>query len=398
MITVEDKADVTRKIYFEPAGRVHSSQWDLINCPPEGYEFVTGKSILDKTLVSSDFFFLKLHRTLEWLLPLNLTKAWVERFTRKIPESVDLLYTYNLPVFRKMPWVIFVEWAHVLVGRDMRHFNRYKTVIERRLASDYCKAILTWTELAKRSILVNFGCADFEHKIEVVPQAVHKKDFIKNYNDGKIKLLFVGSANVLHDFDCKGGKEALEAFSTLNRKYDNLELVVRARIPQAAKHEYRGVLAMQNVLLIEELQPWEVLESEFVTADIFLHPTHELHNTVILDAMSYELPVITTEIGSTGRIENGVTGFVIKHPDLELEDVIVHPPIQGPHEYKFERIYQTTDSRLVEELVAKASLLIENPELRRRMGKAARWEVEEGKFSIQKRNEKLKRIFDAAIS
>jgi hypothetical protein len=30
------------------------------------------------------------------------------------------------------------------------------------------------------------------------------------------------------------------------------------------------------------------------------------------------------------------------------------------------------------------------------MGKTARWEVEQGRFSIKGRNEKLKRIFDEA--
>jgi glycosyltransferase involved in cell wall biosynthesis len=45
-------------------------------------------------------------------------------------------------------------------------------------------------------------------------------------------------------------------------------------------------------------------------------------------------------------------------------------------------------------LVEKISLLIEDARLRRAMGHAARWEVEQGKFSIRSRNEKLKQIFD----
>jgi len=394
---------VTKKIYFEPAGRIHSSQWDLINYPPEGYEFVIDKSIADRTLVSSDFFLFKQRRALEWLLPLNLTKAWVERFTRRIPEDIDLLYTYNLPVFRKKPWVVLVEWAHVLIGRNIRHFKRYRGLLERLLASDYCKGILTWTELAKESILLNFDCADFERKIEVVPQAVRKKDFTKNYNQGKVKLLFVGSANVPQAFDPKGGKEVLEVFSILNKKYKNLKLVIRAKIPQFLKDRYRETLGLENVRLIEETQPWEVLEREFMTADIFLYPTHELHNTVILDAMSYELPVVTTEIGSTGRMENAITGFVVKNSKntpyfWDGEGLNFIPTGATPQRQRLQEAIQTIDPEVVEELVDKTSLLIGNPELRRKMGKAARREVEEGKFSIRKRNEKLKKIFDEATS
>jgi hypothetical protein len=31
------------------------------------------------------------------------------------------------------------------------------------------------------------------------------------------------------------------------------------------------------------------------------------------------------------------------------------------------------------------------------MGKAGRWEIEHGRFSIKRRNEQLKRIFDEAM-
>jgi len=48
-------------------------------------------------------------------------------------------------------------------------------------------------------------------------------------------------------------------------------------------------------------------------------------------------------------------------------------------------------------LVEKASLLIENKEFRRKIGKAARQEVETGKHSINYRNQKLKQIFDEVI-
>jgi len=53
------------------------------------------------------------------------------------------------------------------------------------------------------------------------------------------------------------------------------------------------------------------------------------------------------------------------------------------------------DRELVQALCQKLSMLIENPELRRRMGKEARRTAEE-KFSIEKRNEALKRVLDEA--
>lgn len=64
----------------------------------------------------------------------------------------------------------------------------------------------------------------------------------------------------------------------------------------------------------------------------------------------------------------------------------------------FLKAIQTTDPKVVEEIVQKASILIKNKELRRRMGISGRREIEVGKFSIEKRNEKLKRIFDEALA
>jgi len=349
-------------------------------------------------VVGSDLMFYKLRlQILDRLMPLNLAKAWLDTFLRKIPENVDLIYAYNHPVFRKKPWVVNVEWAHVLIGRDMRHFTRYKRSVERLLASEYCKKILTWTEMAKKSILMNFNCADFEHKIEVIPPAVHSKDFVKDYSQDKVRLLFIASVNDPGDFESKGGKEALQTFTTLNRKYDNLELVVRAKVPKHIRDKYAG---FNNLKIIEEILPWQLLEEEFKQADIFLFPSHLLHNTVVLEAMSYELPVVTTEIGASNGeyVEDGVTGFVVASPEKVpyfLGNFILTS--ETIHRGRLIKATQSVDARVVDELVAKTSLLIENLNLRRKMGKAARWEIEHGNFSLEKRNERLKRIFDEAV-
>ncbi len=389
----------TKKIYFEPAGRIHSSQWELINYPPEGYQFITSETLLDKRIVGSDLMFYKLRLSvLDRLMPLNLAKAWLDTYLRKIPEDVDLIYASNHPVFRKKPWVVNVEWAHVLIGRDLRHFARYKKSVEKLLASEYCKKIFTWTEVAKKSILLNFTCDDFEHKIEVIPPAVHSKDFAKDYSQDKVRLLFIGSINNPADFEAKGGKEALQAFAILNRKYDNLEFVVRAKLPSYVRTKYT---ALSNLRMVDEILPWQLLELEFKQADIFLFPSHLLQNTVVLEAMSYGLPVVTTEIGASSEeyIEDGVTGFVVasseKVPYFLGNFILTSETI---HQSRLIKATHSVETKVVDELVAKTSLLIENPDLRRKMGKAARWEVDHGRFSIEKRNKRLKRIFDEATN
>ena len=62
----------------------------------------------------------------------------------------------------------------------------------------------------------------------------------------------------------------------------------------------------------------------------------------------------------------------------------------------FHKAVRVPDPEVVTGLAQKVSQLIEDGELRRRLGKAARWEVEKGKFSLAKINEKLKRVLDEA--
>jgi glycosyltransferase involved in cell wall biosynthesis len=399
IIAPKGKADVTKKIYFEPAGRIHSSQWNLINYPPEGYEFMASRT--PDHIVSSDFMLQNVPKVLTSLcIPPNLAKAFLDDHFKRIPDNTDLIFTYNRLSFREIPWVIQVEWVCTPLGYDIKLLRRYRGVLERLFASDCCKGILTWGEPAKRSILLNLNCAEFEHKIRVIFQTVLKKDLTKisNSDDEKVRLLFVGSASRFQYFEQKGGRLVLEAFSFLSRKYDDLELVIRARVPQHIKDEF-GIHGNPKIKLIEEELPWESLEREFASADIFLYPTYELQNTVILDAMSYELPVVTTDFGSNGWIDHGVTGLVVETGEgvpYFRENLI--PTAITPQRRLVTEAVQRPAPRLVERVAEKVSILIENPDLRRRMGETARQEVEEGKFSITERNEKLKRIFDEATS
>jgi glycosyltransferase involved in cell wall biosynthesis len=401
---------MVKKVYFKTLGLIHSGFRDLINYHPEGYQFIIGENLIDKALVRKRE--LSRYRWfLERLLPVNLTKAWLESNFRKIPRDADLIYSYNHVVFNRKPWILQAEFAHPLVGRGLRHFERFQKLVEKKLASNYCKRILFLSEFAKKSFILNFDFDDFKNKMEIVLPSVHEKNFIKTYDKDEINLFFLGSVNIPHTFEHKGGREVLEVFFRLNKEYDNLKLTIRAKIPEYIKTKYK-VGKNPNIRLIEEMLPRKLLEQEFIKADIFLYPTHEAHNFVILDAMSYGLPVITTEIGSTGRIEDGETGFVItRRPPLSCAIELIQ---RGYEIYGFVpikrilskdtilnrneciRAIRVFEREVIQELTEKASILIENPKLRKRMGEKARWEIEHGKFSIKERNRKLKGIFDEA--
>jgi glycosyltransferase involved in cell wall biosynthesis len=128
-----------------------------------------------------------------------------------------------------------------------------------------------------------------------------------------------------------------------------------------------------------------------MTADIFIHPHHGNLSHSLLDAMSYGLPVVTSDTWATSEIiEDGKAGFLVHDPKA---DKFTEGPILRLDDPRYgKEILKGLDSNIVEELVEKTSAL------RRKMGEAARYEVAYGKHSIRERNKKLKQIIDEATS
>ncbi len=386
-----------KNIYLEPSWKQPVSAETLLRYPPQGYHFITRPTSIDKgvRLAAKMGFTYHWQRWLEKIAPLWLAKSFLGRFNPP-PKEASLTYSIIHIVFRKEPWVLDMqcEPPFILVG-DERHFAKYKGVVKRALASSYCRKIICPIEAGRKALLLAMDGEGLEPKIEVVPWTVPEREFVKSFNESKTKLLFVNSGNInepLH-FDKKGGKEILEAFLELSRKYNNLELVIRSRVSPEVKDRCRQI---DNIKLIDTLIPWEELEQEWKSADIFVLPTHTTPFIVFLDAMSYELPIVTTDVWANREIvEDGKTGFLVPKSEVAqyIDDLGIHV-----HSGEFKEVVKTMAPKMVEALTEKIGILMENKELRRKMGKAARWEVEHGKFSIKNRNEKLKRVFDEATA
>jgi glycosyltransferase involved in cell wall biosynthesis len=319
-------------------------------------------------------------------------KVYFDKF-RRPAVGVDLIWAIAHLVLRREPWILDLppEAPGVLVGPEW-DFPRYKGIVKRIVTSKFCRRIITSTETGKDALVQSLdNNEELERKVEVVYAAVAKKEFRKNYHDTTCRLLFVNSANLPGQFDIKGGKEALEAFKLLRQRYRNVELVVRSAIPHHIRQQYDG---MPGLTFIEETLSWARLENEFLAADIFLLPAHFTPLEVFLDAMSYELPVVTTDVwGNRELIEDGRTGFLVPKSSLALDFL---PDAPWGHSWDFDEVLKQVDPKMVDILAQKIAVLIENPELRHRMGRAGRIEVEEGRFSISRRNGVLKRILDEA--
>lgn len=371
---------------------------NLVAYPPEGYRFISASS-LEESVIQGASRFDWAYGVQHWLgtrVPLPLVKSYLGRF-KSTSSSVDLTYALMHLVLRKEPWVLDMqcEPPHLLlwIRWSDKQRDRFRDSVRKRLASPYCRKVICWVEAGKKAFLSWLG-SDLEDKIEMVYWGVPRRNFVKNHNDGKTKLLFVNSGNIntMAHFNRKGGSEVLQAFLELNRRYDNLELVIRSGIPKGVRRQYEGA---HNVRILDRPVPWEELEEEWRSADIFVLPSRATPAQAFLDAMSYELPIVTTDVwGNPELVEDGKTGLLVHYPKASR---YIHDWVPYYHS-RYEDTFKEPDADLVRGLVAKLSLLIERPELRRRMGQAARREVEKGRFSLHKRNQALKRVLDEATA
>lgn len=395
-----------KRIYLE--GRdsgwsLHSLYNELINYPPEGYEFVTDEKMETSNkinplrVINRNLAYNRLNDFFDYFRPAAYYLYYKYREKQKTVKHVDLTYSSQHLIFRKEPWIVDLEHVGALVAYGK--LELFRPFIEKLLASKYCKKIIPWSDAGKKTLFLNLDCKKFEEKIETVRLAVHPKKFVKNYDNDKVKLLFVGTANVFNidsSFDLRGGKEVLEAFALLNKEYPNLELVMRSIIPQDLRQKYNHL--SKKIRIIDRMLPWSSLEEEFKSADIFLFPGHTTPGMTILDAMSYELPIIATNVwGNSEIVKDGETGFLIKK-SRKVPYYMRTPKGLIYYTPAFLKAIRKTDPEVIKDLAKKTSMLIEDKELRRKMGRKARQEIETGEFSIKKRNEKLKKIFDDAIN
>ena len=243
----------------------------LIPFPPEGYEFITrnGLDVRFSERASSYQLAQSVISQLCIRLPLPLMKARWDSLIKRPPGEAALTFACNHLIFRKEPWVVDIGRIWEVVGYNLRQFRRHREVVEEAFASDNCKGVLCWTAFSRDTCLSTMNCNGFEDKFNVIPLAVAPKDFVKEYDDNRVRLFFIGSANLAGQFELRGGKEVLEAFDILSRRYKNIELVIRSDISPGMKKRYYKQLSNPRVTVIDGFLPWQEVENIYKTSDIF---------------------------------------------------------------------------------------------------------------------------------
>lgn len=282
----------------------------------------------------------------------------------------DIIHCEHCLSLNKTPWVADIEFVDQFWAGQKSNKNRKK--ILSLLMGENCKKIMPWSEWSQETILQIFP--EIKDKLEIVYPAVPIQNFKKEKKD-KIKILFVG-----RNFKIKGGEVALMVMDKLTKKYNNVEGIVVSEVPKEIYEKYKE----NEKIEFKGMIPQEKLFKEvYPGSDILLYPTFsDTFGFAILESKSFGLPVVTMETMSTHTIketiEEGKTGFIIDNSKTDGDEMHF-------------------DDKIILKIYEAAERLVKDNKLRERMSKNCTGEIKNGKFSIKKRNEKLKEIYRGAL-
>jgi glycosyltransferase involved in cell wall biosynthesis len=267
------------------------------------------------------------------------------------PDLAYLVIAQNLAYFRDGLFILIV-----------RIFSRAKIVIH--LRSSYFKKYYDKSNwFIKKFIDLTLGKVDtaiilgnslkpilnkWIKKIKVVPNGTDFNPDITKKNIGNKNGLIVSYLGNLYEF--KGIFDLLEAVKMVMERRKNIKLIFGGPWPKKEPEvkermsRYIEINNLENKVVFKGLIPIEEKEKFFLDTDIFVLPSwSEGHPNVILEAMAAACPVISTrDVGAISEtVLDGETGILVgkKNPDA-IANAIVY--------------------------------LIENPDIRLKMGIAGR--------------------------
>jgi glycosyltransferase involved in cell wall biosynthesis len=146
--------------------------------------------------------------------------------------------------------------------------------------------LLCWSEEVRDSLFKDYACSP--DLVRVLPPSIQSRSRSGPRNNSRPQILFVGG-----DFERKGGELLLECYREWFASTCDLHLVTYSEIkPEPGVYVHRGV------------QPFSKLWYErWQNADVFVFPSAlETFGIVLLEALAFEVPVISSEVGAARSI------------------------------------------------------------------------------------------------
>lgn len=326
-----------------------------------------------------------------------------ERRSDEIPLGNELMFLPSyLFSLQRSPFIIEIEsiwtlFCPFIKQADCRDVSMKKEdaflIIRYLLKRRECMCILTHMKLTENCLRQNFG-TEIANKVKYVRLGIPKlnvmcKSYQKSYGK-KIRLLFTCSWQQ-HGFENRGGLDMLTSFDSLCKKYDNLELVMKCRIPSDLKVPFYDILCRHKdkITIINEKLSDKEMDNLMRDTDIFVLPAIDMHIISILRTMAMGIPLVVGDaLGVEEYVKDNENGLIVKGRKgksswLDEEKI---------ERYDYDSGY-TGDVEFAENLTERLNELIIDDKLRYRITRNALSDIN-GKYSVEAMNKELKKIFD----
>jgi glycosyltransferase involved in cell wall biosynthesis len=318
-----------------------------------------------------------------------------------------LVFLPSMPyTFGQNPWMIEVEDPTTLFhphiqngatcGLNIKE-SPYYSIVKTLLESDQCKGVITHIRSTARMITTLFGSDKIARKVFYAPLGVQLPARWQRHDGDprteEIHLLFINSWHQqTSNFFVRGGLDVLEAFAILHERYPQLRLTIRTNLPPLDPHYHRLV---ENgwVRVIHRFFEPDEMDALLSGSHIFLLPAARVHIVSLLQAMSYGLAVVASDgWGMEEYVTHERNGLIVKGRYGKVSWVDEET---GFLREDYDSIF-TADPVIVQGLVDSISRLVEDHELRRRLGRTARADVQ-NTYNLDNWNRGLKAALDAAM-
>jgi glycosyltransferase involved in cell wall biosynthesis len=379
-------------VYFFTGGFTHNLHREEYRAPPDNVRFIPSTRALERGVTRSE-----LRRKTRAPFPrARFRQIGLSLFERigipKVkairPPACDLIHSAQDPLLTRRPWVVEVEDVTAFFWYRRRILARRtaRRVVEGIFGRGSCRAILPWTDAARRSLMSGLNTEAFAHKIQTVYPCIAPRKRATPSRD-IVKFLFVGST-----FFTKGGIETIRAFQRL--KEPRASLVMVAPVPPSVARE----ASRDPRITIAGGIPDEELQHHYETASAFVLPVHaDTFGFVFLEAMAHGVPCIATSHFAVPEIiTHEKTGLIVEAENSYFDsNGLPEYDSIAPDGELVARVREPS-SAYVGRLHGAMQLFCEDPRLREALSEGAFQEIERGKFSQATRRAVMQQVYSTA--
>lgn len=372
--------------------RCHSLYKNFIFNPPEGYQYFTMDDFTDEFIFQeSTSIFFEIYNKIR-------RNSVIIKIAQK--NNIDIIYcTSGMLLFNSpIPWVVEFESVASFIIHKLSYWKGVKRILPWLLRQKNLKALIPWSEAAAHSLVSNVVISDIiRNKISPIHLCLRNTevDVLKKAPHSRFTLLFVTTINnnAEKEFYTKGGRIVAEIFSRLKGRAP-ARFIFRSKIPD----EYAYLKTEKDIEVYEDCLPADEFRNIFLGSDAFLFPCYQSPGLVFLDAMNFNLPIISTSVFSNPEmVINGYNGFLVDLPSSSKVNFL-------DTEYGIKNVQTGKQIRdddipvdMIEKFCEKIVLLHQDEELRAKMAQNSK-QLLLKEFTIDSRNERLASVYNKILN